>query len=65
MITDGLISQPDVLENPLVMKLMQFLINNRANRARMEEVISNYVDAVAQLGNPAQVDPVRGCPGDP
>ena len=47
------------------MELMQFLINNRANRARMEEVISNYVDAVAQLGNPAQVDPVRGCPGDP
>jgi hypothetical protein len=38
------------------MELMQFLINNRANRARMEKVISNYVEAVAQLGNPAQVD---------
>jgi N12 class adenine-specific DNA methylase len=58
----GLESQTDVFENPMVTELMQFLIANRTNQARMEEVISNYVEGVAQLGNPAQVDMFGGEP---
>jgi hypothetical protein len=53
---EGLAGQPDAFEDPMVTRLMQFMVENRSSRQRLEEALSNYVEGVVNLGNPAQAD---------
>ena len=36
--------------------ILETLVENRGNRARLEEAIGNYVEAVYRVGNPKQMD---------